>query len=310
MIEKIRLSIPDIERVIREGKYQEGNILEIDLRGAKKIHPELERILFKPDGYIHGKDQKAISGTIVGPNGEEIIKAYLKVQKINHPSDTTWKLLLPGVHIAENGNGTRRATIQVDVGHDLFKPDRRKEYETYVSEYHRIIVAKELVKKALSPRERILAKIKGEEKLGDVKRGNVGARVYDYLWVPKNKKLWPQWWFGWTDVAFRILPPEEEFKPEERSGEDRNPWKIARMLDDEELKEVESKLRATGRRPKVVQSIKKKIKSYDRRYAAKSKYDQEQRVINIAEARIAMIRAILDNYVRMLRNTNKNTINK
>ena len=111
-IHEMPLRVWEIQKVLRDEKNLSKKLLKINLDRTKRIFP-IDYVLFQPDGYIHGKSIRAISGWLVDKNGGKFIRAFLKVQKMSSPSEYTTRLVMPGVNIAEHGSGTVRATLQL-----------------------------------------------------------------------------------------------------------------------------------------------------------------------------------------------------
>ncbi len=283
----------EISKMIKEGKRNELPIYHIELgKGARKF-VNLNHILFLPDGHIHGKTTKnnAISGWIVDPDGKKWARAFVKIQQIVSPSKYTTQLIIPGIHVAETGFGRERATIQVDAGHDIIFEDWRERDKYYAAEAWRVRNALNLNK--LSLREKIRAKILGAEEISDVHEYNMGRKLYDFLMRPKNRlrRAILVNVIGWSGMHGEgITPPRAQV----------NHWSVMKEVDKGDLERVRQVV-GTGNGPytRALANVERKIENYGRK-AEKGKIYETGALINVEEARIGMLKAVLMKYRRAL----------
>ncbi len=109
----------EIAEMIKQGRRDKIPVYHIELGPSARKFVNLNHILFLPDGYIHGKEQppRAISGWIVDPEGNKVLPAFVKIQKIVSPSKYTTQLIIrhpnrrKGVR-KRAGNNTGRCGLQ------------------------------------------------------------------------------------------------------------------------------------------------------------------------------------------------------
>ena len=140
----------------------------------------------------------------------------------------------------------------------------------------------------LTRKEKIWAKIRGFEQIGDIRPDNIMREIYDFLAVPKGRVRRFLWGLIWEPVAFGIVPPEVKV----------NPWEVMGDVDREKLRELAEK--APG---KHVRTIKRRVEAYDR--GKRGGIYETGALINVLESRIAITKALLAAYWRRI--SDKNT---
>ncbi len=288
-IARVRLNRSDFWKIRQNIDKYKWKIIELDLSGAKTIIPGLDKMYFKPDGYVHGaKDPRAMSGWIVLPDGRKVMRAYLKYWLHTSPGPYVDRLLMGGVTIATGGRGRRKIALQVDVGIDhgnrKYWEENRANYEAEGARINQTL--KQLYKP--SPREAVVKRIKGYEEFGDYRQDQVGYWTYDYMFVPKRRARRLIWLLrGYTA------------QPYVASG-DWNPRQTA-----EADKKMLNRLQEFGwRLGKTEYTVKKKVESYNR--AMRGGEFQSNALLNVIEARLGMVKSILYQYRRTVRAHNKN----
>lgn len=283
----------EIAEMIKQGRRDKIPVYHIELDPSARKFVNLNHILFLPDGYIHGKEKppRAISGWIVDPEGNKVLPAFVKIQKIVSPSKYATQLTIPGIQIAEKGFGRERATIQVDAGYNSSFEDWKEWEKYYAAEAWRI--QKVLPLNKLSLRERILAKILGAEEISDVHEYNTLRKTYDFLMRPRNR-LWRGilvnllYWEGMDGEG--IEPPRAKV----------NPWAVMWAVDKEDLARARRAVGA-GDDPyaRALANVERKVENYGRK-AEKGKLYETGAIINVEEARIGMLKAVLMKYRKLL----------